>query len=121
MKTAFASSPIHALSHSVSLLALWLAGATALAAPVYETTFDAPATGPTSEEVKREPLKSETAPAQSQKNVTLTVSSEIHKCTVCMGKIKPGFNLYKCGCGVAVHEMCGRRIGKCPGCGAEFD
>ncbi len=47
MKTILASAPIHKLRYSINALALWLAGAAALAAPIYETSFDALTTGPT--------------------------------------------------------------------------
>jgi hypothetical protein len=42
------------------------------------------------------------------------------KCGICMGKVKTGLEIIKCSCGKEYHAMCGRRFGKCAGCGIEF-
>jgi hypothetical protein len=42
------------------------------------------------------------------------------KCGICMGKVKAGIEIIKCSCGKDYHAMCGRRFGKCAGCGIEF-
>jgi hypothetical protein len=42
------------------------------------------------------------------------------KCSICMGKVKTGIEIIKCSCGKDYHAMCGRRFGKCAGCGIEF-
>ncbi|MDO9538035.1 MAG: hypothetical protein Q7J68_06925 [Thermoplasmata archaeon] len=42
------------------------------------------------------------------------------KCGICMGKVKAGLEIIKCSCGKEYHAMCGRRFGKCAGCGIEF-
>ena len=42
------------------------------------------------------------------------------KCGICMGKVKTGIEIIKCSCGKEYHALCGRRFGKCAGCGVEF-
>lgn len=42
------------------------------------------------------------------------------KCSICMGKVKPGIEIIRCSCGKEYHAMCGKRFGKCAGCGLEF-
>ena len=46
-------------------------------------------------------------------------ATELVKCNICMGKVKPGQPMIKCSCGKTYHEPCAIRVGKCA-CGVEF-
>lgn len=58
--------------------------------------------------------------AVSKSTFELLKSPAETKCGICMGKVKTGVDIIKCSCGKDYHAMCGRRFGKCAGCGIEF-
>jgi len=49
------------------------------------------------------------------------VVTELAKCGLCMGKIKPDSVAIECACGIYYHEQCGKRFGRCPNCGVSFE
>ena len=64
------------------------------------------------------PIQKKSSPPEQP--ITTTISPELCKCAICLGKIKPGFKMIKCKCSITYHEMCGKRNGKCTSCGASF-
>jgi hypothetical protein len=46
--------------------------------------------------------------------------TELAKCGICMGKIKPGATAFECDCGIFYHEPCAKRAGKCQNCGVDL-
>jgi hypothetical protein len=78
-----------------------------------------PLSKPSTTTVPQTPLKSPGEPREPK--YTIEKTDEMTKCSVCMGKIKPGFTTMKCRCGTKYHEMCGKRVGKCRSCGETFD
>jgi tetratricopeptide (TPR) repeat protein len=49
------------------------------------------------------------------------VAAEVEKrCSMCKGKIKPGFLLFECECGYIYHEPCAIRATKCTSCGLDL-
>jgi tetratricopeptide (TPR) repeat protein len=42
------------------------------------------------------------------------------KCSLCKGKIKPGFLMFECECGYKFHEPCAMRAAKCPSCNRDL-
>lgn len=59
-------------------------------------------------------------PAVTKTSFEILKSPVDTKCGICMGKAKAGLEIIRCSCGKEYHSMCGRRFGKCPGCGVEF-
>jgi len=43
-----------------------------------------------------------------------------YKCSICKGKIKPGFMMFGCECGYIFHEPCAIRAGRCPNCNRDL-
>ncbi len=46
--------------------------------------------------------------------------SNVLKCSICMGNVKPGNPATICSCGKTFHESCMERIGECPACQKKF-
>ncbi len=52
----------------------------------------------------------------------VATAGETTLCTVCLGTIKEGLSVIKCGdCGKTFHEKCAARIEKCPNCESKLD
>jgi len=47
-------------------------------------------------------------------------ATEVTKCSLCQGKIKPGFDTLSCRCGAQLHLACAKRVYKCPSCGQKY-
>ena len=48
-------------------------------------------------------------------------ATDVSKCVLCQGRIKPGFDILSCRCGSQLHHACAKRSGRCPVCGQEYE
>jgi len=54
------------------------------------------------------------------KKMQVKPEEEIHRCFICLGKIKPGSPFVTCECGAIFHKSCAERVKECPNCGKEL-
>jgi hypothetical protein len=48
-------------------------------------------------------------------------ATEVSRCQLCHGKIKPGFDTVSCRCGNQLHLACAKRTAKCPACNQKYE
>ncbi len=63
---------------------------------------------------KKSPIRGKRAPKDIEPMLTSSDSSVT--CRICLGVIKGGLPLLRCGCGRQYHDTCALRVGTCPSC-----
>lgn len=71
--------------------------------------------------IHTKPQKEKEPEVEEKQSPKVADVTKVRRCSICLGRIKPGLPVLKCKCGKTYHLSCAERVQTCPNCNEKLE
>ena len=71
--------------------------------------------------IQTKPKNDEESNVKEKQSPMVADVTKVRRCSICLGRIKPGLPVLKCKCGKIYHLSCAERVQTCPNCNEKLE